>query len=150
MFFNVYLGLPLQNRALSVGKLTSNFHLCHWLSLGLDKKNNYPMPTSEGYVGSYKEFCKLFLGQEHAQLCPALCDPGNCSPPGSFVHGISQAGILEWVGCHFLLQSIFPTQGSNLHLFCLLHWQVDSFTTVPPGKVPFLGQRISLMSHSLV
>ena len=26
-----------------------------------------------------------------------------------------------WVGCHFLLQGIFPTQGSNLHLLCLLH-----------------------------
>ena len=111
MFFNVYLGLPLQNRALSVGKLTSNFHLCHWLSLGLDKKNNYPVPTSEGYVGSYKEFCKLFLGQEHAQLCPALCDPGNCSPPGSFVHGISQAGILELSGLPFPSPEYLPNPG---------------------------------------
>ena len=34
------------------------------------------------------------------------------SPPGSSVHGILQAGILEW-GCHVLLQGIFPTQGSN-------------------------------------
>ena len=32
-----------------------------------------------------------------AQLCPALCDPMDCSPPGSSVHGISQARILEWV-----------------------------------------------------
>ena len=30
------------------------------------------------------------------------------------------------LGCHFLLQRISPTQGSNLHLLCLLHWQVDS------------------------
>ena len=35
------------------------------------------------------------------------------------------------VGCHFLLQGIFPTQGSNLYL---LHWQEDSFTTEQPGK----------------
>ena len=34
------------------------------------------------------------------------------------------------VGCHFLLQGIFPTQGSNLRL---LHWQASSFTTEPPG-----------------
>ena len=33
------------------------------------------------------------------------------------------------MGCHFLLQGIFPTQGENP---CLLHWQVDSFTTEPP------------------
>ena len=31
------------------------------------------------------------------QLCPTLCDPGDCSPPGSSVHGIPQARILEWV-----------------------------------------------------
>ena len=30
------------------------------------------------------------------------------------------------VGCHALLQGIFPTQGSNLHLLSLLHWQADS------------------------
>ena len=31
------------------------------------------------------------------QSCPTLCDPMNCSPPGSSVHGILQARILEWV-----------------------------------------------------
>ena len=31
-----------------------------------------------------------------------------------------------WSGCHFLLQGIFPTQGSFPHLLCLLYWQVDS------------------------
>ena len=31
------------------------------------------------------------------QLCPTLCDPMGCSPPGSSVHGIFQARILEWV-----------------------------------------------------
>ena len=32
-----------------------------------------------------------------AQSCPTLCDPMDCSPPGSSVHGILQASILEWV-----------------------------------------------------
>ena len=31
------------------------------------------------------------------------------------------------VGCHFLIQGIFPTQGANPALLCLLHWQVDFF-----------------------
>ena len=31
-----------------------------------------------------------------------------------------------WSVCHFLLQEIFPTKELNLHLLCLLHWQVDS------------------------
>ena len=38
------------------------------------------------------------------------------------------------VGCHFLLQGIFTTQGSNLHLPSLLNWQVDSLPTEAPGK----------------
>ena len=32
-----------------------------------------------------------------AQLCPTLCDPMDYSPPGSSIHGILQARILEWV-----------------------------------------------------
>ena len=39
------------------------------------------------------------------------------------------------VGCHGLLQGIFPTQGLNLHLLCFLHWQVGSFPLVLPGKL---------------
>ena len=38
------------------------------------------------------------------------------------------------VGCHALLQGIFPTQGSNLRLLCLLHWQGGSVPLAPPGK----------------
>ena len=33
---------------------------------------------------------------EVAQSCPAVCDPKDCSPPGSSVHGILQARVLEW------------------------------------------------------
>ena len=33
----------------------------------------------------------------HAQLCPTLCKPMDCNPPGSSVHGILQARILEWI-----------------------------------------------------
>ena len=35
------------------------------------------------------------------QLCPTLCDPMDFSPPGSFVYGILQARILEWVAMSF-------------------------------------------------
>ena len=38
------------------------------------------------------------------------------------------------MGCYFLLQGIFPIQGSNLCLLCLLHWQKGSLPLVPPGK----------------
>ena len=43
-----------------------------------------------------------------AQPCPTLCNPVGCS-----VRRILQAGMLAGVGCHVLLQGIFPTQGLN-------------------------------------
>ena len=46
------------------------------------------------------------------QLCPTLCDPMDYSPPGSSVHGDSP-GKNTGVGCHALLQGIFPTQRLN-------------------------------------
>ena len=49
---------------------------------------------------------------EVAQSCPTLCDPVDCSSPGSSVHGILQARILEWVAISFS-RGISPTQGSN-------------------------------------
>ena len=59
-----------------------------------------------------------------------LCNPMDCSLPGSSVHGIFQARIIG-VGCHFLFQGIFPTQGLNLHLLCC-RWIILSLA--PPGK----------------
>ena len=46
------------------------------------------------------------------QSCPTFCDPMDCSPPSSSVHGYSP-GKNTGVGCHALLQGIFPTQGLN-------------------------------------
>ena len=43
-----------------------------------------------------------------AQLYPALCNPMDCSPPGSSVHGILQARILEWVAISFSRGSSWP------------------------------------------
>ena len=51
----------------------------------------------------------------------------DSSLPGSAVHGIFQTRILTRVGCHFLLQRIFPTQGSNR---CFTVWA----TREPPPK----------------
>ena len=70
--------------------------------------------------------CGCVYAQSFSQVW--LCDPMDCSLPGSSVHGIIPARIL---GCHFLLQGNFFRQGSNQCLLCLLHWQADSFTTEP-------------------
>ena len=54
-------------------------------------------------------------------------------PPGSSVHDESP-GKNTGVGCHALLQGIFPTQGLNPSLSQLLHLQADSLPLAPPGK----------------
>ena len=59
------------------------------------------------------------------QQCLTLCHPMDNSLPGSSVHGILP-GKKTGVGCHALLPGIFLTQGSNLSLLCLLHWQANS------------------------
>ena len=52
----------------------------------------------------------------------------TCGPPGSSVHGISQARILD---CHFLLQGVFPTQGVN-PVSCTGRWILCHRTTGEP------------------
>ena len=72
--------------------------------------------------------CICFL----TQSCPTLC--GHMY--------IAQQVFCPWnfprrktgVGCHFLLQGIFLTQGSNPHPLCLLHWQVGLLPLAPPGN----------------
>ena len=54
------------------------------------------------------------------QSYQTLCNTMDCTPRGSSVHGDSP-GKNTGVGCLSLLQGIFPTQGSNLHLLQLLH-----------------------------
>ena len=49
------------------------------------------------------------------------------------------------VGCHFILQGIFPTQGLNSRLLHLRHWQADSFPPVPCGKPIFISLYVSLI-----
>ena len=52
------------------------------------------------------------------QLCPTLCDPMDCSPPGSSVHGILQARILEWV-------AMPSSKGSSQPGHCTCHLSVS-------------------------
>ena len=59
----------------------------------------------------------------------------SCSLPGSSVHEIFQARILEWVSVSFS-RRIFPTQGSNPYLLHLLHLQVGSLPLAPPEYFP--------------
>ena len=67
---------------------------------------------------SYHKLLSLSLSRV-PQSCPTLCDPMGC-PLWNF------PGKTTEVSCHFLLQGIFPTQGSNPCHFHLPLWQADS------------------------
>ena len=72
-----------------------------------------------------------------AQSCLTLCDPMDCSPPGSSVDGDSP-GKNTGVGCHALLQGIFPTQGSN---WGLMHCRQILYQLSYPGCQEALNRR---------
>ena len=63
------------------------------------------------------------------QSCPARCDPMDCSLPGSFIHGIFQARILEWVA--FPSPRDLPDPGILPRSPTL---QADSLPSEPPGR----------------
>ena len=85
------------------------------------------LTRSSGYI-----MAALCMHAKSPQSCHIICNPVNCSPPGSSVHGILKARILEWVA---ISKGIFLTPGLNSCLLHLLHWQADSLWLAPPGKL---------------
>ena len=84
------------------------------------------------------------------QLCSTLCDPMDCSPPGSSVHGMSQAKILEWVAISF--SRVSPPIRDQTLVSCTGR---GFFTTKPilkpqlPSPALSLSLSLSLSLHSL-
>ena len=66
------------------------------------------------------------------QLCPTLCNPMDYSPPGSLVHGIFQARILEWVAMPFSRGSSWPRD--QTHISWISCFAGRFFAIEPPGK----------------
>ena len=66
------------------------------------------------------------------QSCPALCDPMDCSLPGSSVHGVLQARILEWVAMPSSRGSSRPRDGTRISYVSLIGRQ--DLPLAPPGK----------------
>ena len=69
------------------------------------------MPDVGGFLGASdgkESACNAGVKVLVTQSCPALCDPMDCSLPGSAVRGILQARILEWVAISFSRGSSQP------------------------------------------
>ena len=86
----------------------------------------------------FKKKIPVYLSLWHVCMCAKslqsyliLCDPVDCSPPGSSVHGILQGRILEWVAMTSSKESSQPRDRTRVSL---LHWQAGSLPLSPPGK----------------
>ena len=93
-------------------------------------------------VGSReKPTCMVCLA---SQSCPTLCNPMDCSPPGSSVHGIPEQEYRS--GLQF--PSPGDLQGSNPGRLCLLNWQADSLTLRHLGQITNGCHRRQIFSHT--
>ena len=84
---------------------------------------------------------------EVAQSCPTLCDPMDCSLPGSSVHGIFQARILEWVAISFSRGSSWPrdrTQVSGIVGRCFTVWPTRDWANSTVSKANVVDSSQSL------
>ena len=88
---------------------------------------------------------------EVSQSCPTLCNPKGCSPPGSSIHGIFQARVLEWVAIAFSTfpMSQFFSNESVLHIRWPKYWSF-SFSISPfneySGLIPFRMDWLNLLA----
>ena len=84
-----------------------------------------------GHLGSKQS--KFPIMCACAQSCPTLCDPMDCSPPGSSVHEIFQARILEWVAISYSRGS--SPYRDQIHISLVSCATGRFFTAEPPGKL---------------
>ena len=115
------------------------------------------------YTSRYSNSCLLSAGFSvcvcvcvcvHAQLCPTLCDHTDCSLPGSSVHRIFQARILEWPAISSPRQSSWPRDGTwvsciscdcrHILYHCATWEALERFNVSPKagaGSLPWISWR---------
>ena len=137
------------NDGLTYGFRKSNWYIRLYFKYSLE---NYQDTTSpQGKVRPYSKILLIvmFLYQKErrpyvcvlvAQSCLTLCDPMDCSPQGSPLHGIRQSRILEWVAIPFSRGSSWPR--SRTWVSCI----VGGFFTI--WATSYLRARISVLSEA--
>ena len=123
---HAYLRIFSQILAIISGKVIGNCTLSIFLS-------NFSNLVLTYIMSSYAKDCVILFSQgwsEVTQSCPTLCDPMDCSPPGSSIHGILQARVLEWVAISFSRRSSRPRDWTRVSCIvgrCFTVWATIEF-----------------------
>ena len=92
----------------------------------------------EPYKTKLREKKEMWRDRICKSMCACSAVADSVRPrglwPARLLHPWDSPGKTTGVGFHSPLQGIFPTQGLNMRLLCLLHWQAASLSLVPPGK----------------
>ena len=114
----------IQSQVFHVGRAVLSLEYAH-IHLGLR------LDLEAEMVEVFPTHLYACLRAKSLQSCPTLCNPMDCSPPGSSFHGIFLARILEWVGISFSRGSFQPKDRTLVSCVSCI---ADSLPTGPPGK----------------
>ena len=119
-----------------------------YISVGSNKKSmDYCSPKYNlsylTILTSQSTFCCCLV----TNSCLTLCSPMDYTPPSFFVHGISQAGIMEWIVIFFFRGSC--QSRDQTHVSCIVGRLFTAETPVKPSAIPLLTWELSTDMKSL-
>ena len=97
---------PMDNKANGI----LQDRILEWVAFPFSRRSSQPRDRTQVSYTAGRFFTSWATRKwsEVAQSCPTLCDPMDCSLPGSSIHGILQARVLEWVAISFSRGSSRP------------------------------------------
>ena len=104
-------------------------------------KANFPLSVHSILEQQLRTYC---VCAKSLQSCPTFCDPIDCSPPGSTVHEVLQARILEWVVTPSSRGSSWARDWIQVSYLHLLLWQ-EFFTTSATWEAHYWGESYLLL-----
>ena len=83
------------------------------------RAQSWPLVAPQGQAGFSWKSCLVCVGTKSPQSCLTLCDPMDCRPPDASIHGIFQAGMLEWIAMPSSRGSSQPRDQTHICMFCI-------------------------------
>ena len=106
-------------------------------------------PGKNTGVGCHFPLQCMKVESEVAQSCPTLSDPMDCSLPGSSIHGILQARVLEWGAIAFSDKGLYKTQISDWKTNLSITWALASvpYPKAIPISYAIIPKRVYIYVH---